>query len=477
MNFLKYLVVLFVLWPVHAAVGENMQGMSIYPVPTDIRSEVLTFEVRQAEGDLWQAVPLTKADSMSDQPHAHGGAEAWVVCAASGALQLRVTAPVPVVSAVIRPSLVQPIDTQIDGHHVTATIAQPGYVVIELNHDAATDVPRFTVYLMIEKPETLPIGENVKRIKPGHHAPELFASSSSQTLLLLPGVHTVEGQMIQLSSQTTLYLQGGAYLRSYVHAIDVEHVDLKGHGVIDGTGVACKTREWRDDGDAAFVLVRHGKQITWDGPTIYDSPFWNSVLHGGENIAIRHYKSICWKVNNDGIQPRNCNRLVAENCFLKCADDCVAIKSRRTARMTFGDLTFRDLVLWNDKPGNGVEIGHTSQADQLSNVLFENIHVVHAEGAEGGKHVISIFLVDHCTVQDVTYRDFYVEGFLAIGDIGFQITQSRYSTDSQRGHIRRIKVDGYHKDQPIKPMLINDYDSAHRVQDVSVDRMGSIEKN
>ena len=145
--------------------------------------------------------------------------------------------------------------------------------------------------------------------------------------------------------------------------------------------------------------------------------------------------------------------------------------------MTFGDLTFRDLVLWNDKPGNGVEIGHTSQADQLSNVLFENIHVVHAEGAEGGKHVISIFLVDHCTVQDVTYRDFYVEGFLAIGDIGFQITQSRYSTDSQRGHIRRIKVDGYHKDQPIKPMLINDYDSAHRVQDVSVDRMGSIEKN
>ena len=443
-----------------------MDQVTIYPVPQDILTDGLKLEVRSDSTQPWQTVPLAMADSMSDQPHANGGYEAWAVCATAGGMQLKITTPVSLDSAAIRPSMPHAIVPCIEEHCLTASIDEPRYLVIELNHDAPDDVPRFTVYLMIDKPDVIPSGDDVRFIEPGHHQPEIFASSSSKILHLLPGVHTVQGQMIHLNSQTTLSLEGGAYLRSYVHADNVHDLTFRGHGVIDGTGITCKTREWRDDGDAAFVLIRHGSNITWDGPTIYNSPFWNFVFHGGEDINIRHYKSICWKVNNDGIQPRNCNRLVVEDSFLKCADDCVAIKSRRTARMIFGDLTFRNLVLWNDIPGNAVEIGHTSQADQLSNVLFEKIHVVHAEAGEGGKHVISIFLVDHCTVEDVIYRDFYVEGFLDIGDIGFQICESRYSTDSQRGHIRRIRVDGYHKDQPVLPMLIRDFDQQHKVQDV-----------
>jgi len=68
--------------------------------------------------------------------------------------------------------------------------------------------------------------------------------------------------------------------------------------------------------------------------------------------------------------------------------------------MCSNNLAFRNLVLWNDRPGNAVEIGHTSQADILENVLFENIHVVHASvTGRKTKFVISISLIDHSLVR------------------------------------------------------------------------------
>ncbi len=452
--------------------------INLYAVPDDLLQQAIALEVRARGDDGWQRVPLAKADSMSEQPHAHGGAEAWAVLAFVGTIECRVTMAQTVVHAMIRPSLREPVAVQTEGCALRFTLEKPRYVVVEINHvdglGQPTTLPRYTLYLLTEAPdEATPANDDVGvcRLEAGHHEPTVFEDGRYHTYWLRPGVHTVAGELLRLHSRCRLHLEGGAYLRAYVHADGAEDLTIDGHGVIDGTGVNCRSKEWRDDGDAAFVLIRHGRKVRWNGPTIYNAPFWNWVLHGGSDIGVRRYKCIGWRMNNDGLQPRNCEDMTVEQCFLKCADDCVAIKSRRSAAMRFGRLRFRELVLWNDHPGNVVEIGHTSQADYLSDVRFENIEVVHAESPKDDRFIISIFLVDHCTVADVVYDGFYVEGFLTMRDVGLQIASSRYSTDDQRGRIVRVRVKNYHRDSAIAPIVLRGVDETHNIDDVTIGPM------
>jgi len=81
--------------------------------------------------------------------------------------------------------------------------------------------------------------------------------------------------MVSLRSDHTLYLSGGAFLRSYIKA---ENTAIKGRGVIDGTGVNCKVANGAMM--AMPVLFRPGENILIDGVVIYDSPlkycyFWH----------------------------------------------------------------------------------------------------------------------------------------------------------------------------------------------------------
>ena len=81
-----------------------------------------------------------------------------------------------------------------------------------------------------------------------------------------------------------------------------------------------------------------------------------------------------------------------------------------------------NVVIWNDA-GSALEIGHTSQGDLLENVRFENIEI--ARVASGPCHIC---LIDHSTVQNVTYENIYAENntFGAPG-VNFLITENFYS--------------------------------------------------
>jgi hypothetical protein len=456
----------------------ELDRISIFPVPTDVQQSRISLWIRPASpesaGQDWCPVPVVMADSITPHPHANGGCEGWASICSDGPVELQVSFESPIESLRIRPSLLDPVPFEIEGATVRFRLDRPRYVVVESGpvrgHDSP-GTPRYTLYLFLDQQDAHPpdpASPAVKALQPGRHAPEAFDPGSAEVLYLHPGVHEVHGQLIHLQKGKTLYLAGGAYLRSYVRAESAHGAAIRGPGVIDGTGVACKSREWRDDGDAAFVFFRRGRGITIDGPVIYNSPFWNIVTFGTAGTIIRNHKAITWRVNNDGVQPRSCNDMLVEHCFLKCADDCIAIKTRRAAGMTSRNLVFRDLVCWNDNPGNGVEIGHTSQADLLEQVRFEDIHVVHCDGSNS--FAISISLIDHCTVRDVVYRNFYVEG-VRTGDFRFWIGTSRYTTDEARGHIRDVTIDGYFMEGPPTSSTFTGADSVHMVSSVKLGQL------
>ena len=125
-----------------------------------------------------------------------------------------------------------------------------------------------------------------------------------------------------------------------------------------------------------------------------------------------------------------------------------------------------NVVIWNDA-GSALEIGHTSQGDLLENVRFENIEI--ARVASGPCHIC---LIDHSTVQNVTYENIYAENntFNAPG-VNFMITQNFYSTDDTRAMIRHIHIKNLHVEGAFSGVQLSGYDDEHRIEDVTIENI------
>lgn len=448
----------------------ELPKLMIDPAPADMARAPIEVQVRQRDAGEWQSLFVYHADSMSKQVHDHGGAEGFVKFAFSGEIEVRITTPAPVVQALVRPSMREPIPAEVSGRTVNFRMTRPRYVVVEINRTppGGPPVPRFMLYLMADAPEENPPrleDASVKVLAAGHHLLTDFQPGDRQVLYLASGVHTVEGDVAPLHSGKTLYLSSGAILRAKVLGDEVRDAKLLGRGILDGSRMPRIPGDRRSEGEQGFVFLRRGSHITIDGPVIYDCPYWNIVAFGTSDLTIRNHKAITWKLNNDGVQPRSCTDLLVEKSFFKCADDCIAVKTRRAAAMESRRLMFRDLVLWNDLPGNAMEIGHTSQADLLEDVTFQDIEVIHGEG---GNHTISMCIIDHSTVRNVLFENIHVEG-TKDQDIGLRVTTSRYTTDEQRGRIQGVTIRNYFSDAEPQGSEISGYNDDHLVENVLIE--------
>jgi hypothetical protein len=151
-------------------------------------------------------------------------------------------------------------------------------------------------------------------------------------------------------------------------------------------------------------------------------------------------------------------------------DDCVAIKTRRTLGMESRRIVMRKLVLWHDRVGSGLEIGHTSQADLLEDVKFEDIEAVYGGG---GGHAVGMCVIDHSTVRNVVYDGIYVEGRDFDCDFAFVVTPTYYTTDKERGRIKGVVVRNFLKEGgPSKGRsYIKGFDEEHLVEDISFEKI------
>lgn len=426
----------------------------------------------------WTPIGIADCTSITEHAHANGGAEGWLTYAATGPVDLRLAFPVPVRKATFRPSMIEALDVRIDGCAVELTLPSPRYGSLEVNYDL-DDAPAYTVHILGDDVAADPAESGdparVKWVPPGIHAPDELACETGQTLCFLPGLHEIAGDKLPLRSNRDVHVARGAVVRAGIIAEAVEHAKILGQGVFDGSTSPRDVGEnqgermgekWIEDaGREGFVCFYKGADIIWDGPVIYNSNYWNLVVSGTRNAVIRNHKAVTWLQNTDGVQPRSCTGLLVEHCFLKCADDCIAIKTRRTLAMESRDIVCRDLVLWHDRVGAGLQIGHTSQGDLLENILFQDVFAIYGGGAG---YVLGMCVIDHETVRDVRYENIFVEGAPFGCDFGFSIQPTYYTTDDERGRITGVVVRNYRSEGAIHPNShIKGHDPAHRVESLS----------
>ncbi len=182
---------------------------------------------------------------------------------------------------------------------------------------------------------------------------------SNVNLFLTEGAILLFSDDIALYSTPTFTRWEGIECMNYhplIYAKDVENIAITGSGKIDGNG----KKWWTFKGKQIETLTKLYDQVQEDvpvaqrnclayAPTSYlrpsliqtincknvlvegievgSGPMWTIHFVYCENVIARNLKVITNGVNNDGITPDACNKVLIDNCYFSTGDDCIVIKS------------------------------------------------------------------------------------------------------------------------------------------------------
>ena len=277
------------------------------------------------------------------------------------------------------------------------------------------------------------------------------------------GVHNVPD--IVLNSGESIYLESGCVLKTHIFADDAENIRICGRGIIDTTEIGAKKHR--------MIKLIECNNLSVCDVTLIGAIDWSLVPIHCENVTVNSVNIVTWEVNGDGVDIVGCKNVSVKNCFMHCADDCVAIKANDydddRGCNNCDNITIEKCIFWNTRPGNAMEIGFETRCDEISNVAFCDCDVIHCEyeGYESGG-VFTIHNGDRALIHNVKYENIRVENAKQ-KLFDFKVLLSRYSKDNERGLIRDIVAENirvYGDDLP--PSILRGTDNSHGVKNVCI---------
>jgi hypothetical protein len=151
--------------------------------------------------------------------------------------------------------------------------------------------------------------------------------SDTNVIYFRPGVHDLGP--IQLQNNQTLYLAGGAIVRStipagekptvekdwagckcyrnLIEANNVTNITIRGRGVLDLSRLPWHAR--------TAIVLGHCDNVLVEGITLLDAPCWGVAMFGSRHVTVRNVKQICRRENSDGIDICNSRDVLVTDCF------------------------------------------------------------------------------------------------------------------------------------------------------------------
>jgi hypothetical protein len=334
----------------------------------------------------------------------------------SGPLDIELAAEAALEGAVVRPRS-RGITAAVEGTRLRFRLERPENLCVE-----APGLP--TLFLYANPPETR---------RPDPAAPGVIWFAAGK-------VHEVG--TLELPAGATLYVEEGAVVRGLVRAVRADGIRICGRGIIDG-GHGRIARQ----GPSKLCVLEGCRGVTVEDVILINPHSWMLVLGACEDVHVHNLKEIGNVIGSDGIDVCGSRRVRIEGCCLRNNDDCIAIKSVDStdkpgnAALSWArdveDVTVRGCTFWNATAGNVMEVGFELQCARVSGILFEDIDVLccHGHGA-----VFSIHNGDRALVENVVWRNIRVEHHYD-KLLDFRVLHARYSRDTERGRIRRIRLE------------------------------------
>ena len=451
---------------------EKQDTLRIYPVPGGaVLQEDYCLRVRSAGAQEWRELRAYRVKvDMHD-----------VRCTSmayfdfSGRVEVEITFPkfYTVYRVDIRPLSLGVVPV-IEPKRITFTLDQPANLSVEINRDRFHNLHLFAG-AMEEGPDRA--GENVLVVQGSLERPgflgdglnaQLEAMPEGRTLYVEPGIYYIGESVWHLPSHTRIYLEGGAVL---IGGLALEH----GEGLrIDGRGILYLADFHRFTGING-IRLNHSRDIVIENLIFINPPHYTVSLGDCEDVTLRNLKSFSCEGWSDGLDMMSCRRVLAEGCFLRTSDDCVAVYGSRWDNYGGSrEITVRNMAIWADVAHPtmiGVHGDCRGEGDVIEEIVFENIDILeHHEFQPGYLGALAINAGDKNLVRNVTYRDIRIEPFEHGKVLDFQVKWNQdYNPAPGRG-IRNILVENLRvmSGDGEEPSVIAGYSEEFSVRDVQI---------
>jgi hypothetical protein len=198
------------------------------------------------------------------------------------------------------------IEPRIYPDRVEFDLTQAAKLSVEINGEI-----RHPLLVFADPPESEPVPE------PGDNV-----------LYYGPGVHNVG--KVEVKSNETVYIAGGAYVKGYFEGGTNKHdVVIRGRGVLSGEDDPHKSHHMIQ------IMGNNTHDIRIEGITIVNSP-WTHIRLWGKHNTVRDVKMISWYYNTDGVLLGADSLL--EDSFFKLNDDAI--------KLYHSGITVRNCVIW-----------------------------------------------------------------------------------------------------------------------------------
>lgn len=219
-----------------------------------------------------------------------------------------------------------------------------------------------------------------------------------------PGVHKLPGDTLRISSNMTVYVDGGAWVQGTLIADGVENVRFFGRGEIHPKG--------RGEG----IYIKRSKNIEAEGVIVTQIP-----VGGSDDVKIRNVKSISSYGWGDGMNIFASSNVEYDGVFCRNSDDCSTIYATRKGFVGgCKNIVMKNSTLWADVAhpimiglhGSATEIGPDAPADTITNIEYKNIDILdHAERQIDYQGCFGINCGDNNIVENVRFDNIRVEDF------------------------------------------------------------------
>ncbi len=455
--------------------NQEKNQLRIYPVPKGaVLQADYSLRVRNVGAEDWQELKVYRVKvDMHDVRSA-----SMVYFDFSGKVEVEITFPkfYTVYRVDIRP-LSLGIMPETEPKRITFILDKPVNLSVEVNKDRFHNLHLFAGPIE-EAPDKA--GANVLVVKGSLDRPgclgdginaQLEAMPEGRMLYVEPGIYYIGESVWHLPSHTHIYLEGGAVL---IGGLALEH----GEGLhISGRGILYLADYHRFTGING-IRLNHSREIVIENLIFINPPHYTVSLGDCEDVELRNLKSFSCEGWSDGLDMMSCRRVLAEGCFLRTSDDCVAVYGSRWDNYGGSrEITVRNTTLWADVAHPtmiGVHGDHRKEGDVIEDILFENIDILeHHEFQPGYLGALAINAGDKNLVRKVTYRDIRIEPFEHGKVLDFQVKWNKDYNPAPGREIRDILVEnvrvmsgdgeepsiiaGYSGEFPVRNVRIRDF--------------------
>ncbi|HMK37758.1 MAG TPA: glycosyl hydrolase family 28 protein [Bacteroidota bacterium] len=410
-------------------------GVIVYPAIQGLKTSDL-FSVRANDKEIWTERFRTNMDTsrlpdwflesytrVPQEIH-----QASFSC--TGDVQVSIRVPHAIQKAAIHP-LSRGIHYSATDRVMKFTLRGPDKVYVQID-----DLPPLFVFAdPVEDNVISPDDPGVLYFKPGVYHPGVITARDSETV----------------------YIAAGAIVYGAIRANGVRNFRVLGRGILDGGFEFTQ-----------MVLVENSRDVLFEGVMIRNGDGWTNTLINCDRVRYTHVKVLSFCPAGDGIDPLGSRHVVISDCFLRCTDDCIAIKAPARDQAV-DDIQVADCTMFGFAFSDGVTIGFETDAVFISNIIVRNCDVILARGGSrvDGHSAFSIICDGPAVIKNVLFDNIRVEKS-EIKLFELNITDGTKYGVGPPGHIQDVTLRGIAWSHA-GPIVLKGWDENHRIENVVFD--------